>query len=273
MTKRGLAVNDPQRALGWLKRVSYYRFSAYFIPFKDITTNRFKSGSEFSQIAELYKFDSRLRLLILQAIERVEIALRTALTYRIAHTYGPFGHVLSTNFSPSFDHAKFMQELSVEETRSRETFVQHYRSKYTSEPHLPIWMATELISFGALSLMYSAVRPDIQRTVATEYGIPGDILKNWLHTLSYVRNNCAHHKRLWNRELAIRPKIPRNWQYPVVNNERIYCVLIILQHFTSVICPSCKWRDRVVTLMDSLPLVDVKAMGFPNHWRTQRPWA
>ena len=134
---RGLTVNDPDRVLRWLENVSYYRFSPYFLPFKQAGKDQFQAGSEFEQIAELYKFDGRLRLLVLQAIERVEISVRTSITYQIAINYGKFGHVDKNNFAPDFDDARFIRELSEEEARSREDFVTHYQTKYATEPHLP----------------------------------------------------------------------------------------------------------------------------------------
>lgn len=133
LRERGLAVADPARASHWLSKVSYYRLSAYFLPFKD--GDRFRPGVEFDQVAGLYIFDRKLRLLALDAIERVEVAIRTAITYGIGHVHGPFGHTVATNFAPEFDHAKFMAELEAEEQRAKETFVSHFRGKYTAEQH------------------------------------------------------------------------------------------------------------------------------------------
>lgn len=88
LQRRGLTIVDQGRALQWLQRVSYYRLSAYFLPFKD--SENFRPGTEFNDIAGLYIFDRKLRLLMLDAIERIEVALRTSVTYEIGHAYGPF---------------------------------------------------------------------------------------------------------------------------------------------------------------------------------------
>jgi len=76
LQQRGLHVTDPDRALHWLRRVSYYRLSAYFLPFKN--GESFRPGTEFNDVAGLYIFDRKLRLLVLDAIERIEVALRTS---------------------------------------------------------------------------------------------------------------------------------------------------------------------------------------------------
>ncbi len=116
LQQRGLTVADPDRALHWLRHISYYRLSAYCLPFKD--GNAFRPGTSFDDIAGLYIFDRKLRLLVLDAIERIEVAIKTAITYEIAHAYGPFRHAAYGNFAPEFGHARFMDELEAEERRA-----------------------------------------------------------------------------------------------------------------------------------------------------------
>lgn len=273
LQQRGLNVADPDRALHWLQRVSYYRLSAYFLPFKD--DENFRPGTEFNDIAGLYIFDRKLRLLILDAIERIEVALRTSVTYEIGHAFGAFGYTNPANFAPNFNHPKFMDELSIEERRAKETFVSHFHGKYTNEAHLPVWMATELLSFGTVSMFYKSLKPAIKSRIAAEYGVSDRHLASWLHALSYIRNVCAHHKRLWNRELAIKPQLPTRslaWPHALQSNERLYCILVILQHMLKVISPHCHWRDRLFALFDEHPNVPSDPMQVPDDWRTRAVW-
>lgn len=270
---RGLEIDDPVRAHHWLRKISYYRLSAYFLPFKD--AQRFRPGTRFDQIAGLYIFDRKLRLLIMDAIERIEIAIRTSITYEIAHSYGPFGHADVANFAPEFDHAKFMEELAVEERRAQETFVAHFRDKYAEEAHLPVWMATELLSFGAVSKLYKALHPKVRQRIAGDFRVDSQFLASWLHVLSYVRNVCAHHKRLWNREFAVKPRFPsrsREWPHQVPDNGRLYAILAMLRHLLGIVSPNCQWRDRLFLLLDQHPAVSLDAMKFPANWRTLALW-
>lgn len=271
---RGLVVPDRDRALRWLSNISFYRLSAYCLPFKD--GEAFRAGSNFDHIAGLYIFDRRLRLIMMDAIERVEIAIRTALTYQIAHAFGPFGHAEAKNFDPTFKHTGFIEELIEEEGRSHETFVEHYRTKYTSEKYLPVWMAMELASFGQVSRLYQACNPTIKRSIARPYNVLDKHLGSWLHALNYVRNVCAHHRRLWNRDLRVRPRLPdhsKSWPYAVSSNARLYCILVILRHMLRVVSPQCMWRDRLFALFDAHPAVSLDAMGIPADWRTTPLWA
>ncbi|HQY55799.1 MAG TPA: Abi family protein, partial [Dokdonella sp.] len=233
------------------------------------------AGTDFNDVAGLYIFDRKLRLLVLDAIERIEVAIRTAITYEIAHAYGAFGHSDPGNFAPGFEHGRFMDELGVEERRAKETFANHFRKKYTSESHLPVWMATELLSFGTVSKLYGALAPALKQKIATEYGVDEQFLRSWLHALTYLRNVCAHHKRLWNRQFAIRPRFPsRNlaWPHQVPDNSRLYGMLVVLRHMLRVASPGCQWRQRLWVLLDTHPEVPLDAMKIPADWRGRNLW-
>src|SRR5262245_33161550 len=108
----GIAVQDDAKAIRWLKSVSYYRASAYFVPFRQ-ADHSFIPGTCLDTVRALYGFDRKFRLLLLDAIERVEVALRTAVTYKVAHTFGPFGYIKPAvyKYNKNWDHQRFIEEL------------------------------------------------------------------------------------------------------------------------------------------------------------------
>jgi abortive infection bacteriophage resistance protein len=273
LKERHLVVPDDERALRWLKNISYYRLSAYFLPFK--TGESFRHCATFDLIAGLYIFDRKLRLTVLDAIERIEVALRTAVTYQLAHEHGPFGYADARNFAPNFNHQSFLNELHEERRRSKETFVEHFAEKYTDEGNLPVWMATELLSFGVISRLFRALNPVLKAAIAQPFNVHHNVLGTWLHALSYVRNVCAHHQRLWNRTLAIRPQIPtrsHNWPHEPTQNNKLYCVLVIINHLLKTTSPNCRWKHRLISLFDNHPEVTLSAMCVPENWRAQSLW-
>src|SRR5216684_984428 len=224
ISSRGLAIPDRERALHWLRRKGYFRLSAYFLPFKITGSDTYTSGTTFTDIIKLYKFDAHLRLLMIKAIDRVEVALRASITYHFAHVLGPFGYTDAAHFTPlvpspgpgipatGFDHVYLMKRIETEVTQSKEEFVRHYRTKYTSEVHLPIWMLTELMPFGMLSKMTESVKKGLRKQIAKDFGIAQSQLTSWMETLTYIRNICAHHSRLWNRELSLKPELLKEWK-------------------------------------------------------------
>jgi abortive infection bacteriophage resistance protein len=269
---RGLTVEDQIRALRLLKRIGYYRLSAYFIPFKVATTDQFKPGATFRQIVDLYKFDCHLRLLFMHAIDKVEVGIRALITYELAHQLGPFGYADPNNFSPAYDHKQFMSMLEHEEERGSEIFVKHFRTKYTSETYLPFWMVTELISFGALSKLTENLRTSLRKHLAKDLGLVEPVFVSWLHTITYVRNLCAHHNRLWNRELSVKPILPDEWTAKGISNDRVYCLALIVNHLLKIVAPTSTWKTRLKNTLESLPGVALKTMQFPENWVELEIW-
>ena len=187
-------------------------------------TDRFRPGTTFNQILDLYEFDSSLRLLVLEALDNIEVCARAVITYHLAKELGVFGYADSANFAVSYNHAEFMKILKREEGRSSEVFIGHYRGKYTSETELPVWMATELISFGALSKMYEHLRTSLRKKIAREFNQPQPVFVSWLHALTAIRNVCAHHSRLWKQRACRQAGIARSveskryWQRPFLRD-------------------------------------------------------
>jgi abortive infection bacteriophage resistance protein len=272
VVSRGLTVEDPVRALRMLKRIGYYRLSAYFVPFKVPKTDQFKPGATFGQIVDLYKFDCHLRLLFMHAIDKVEVGIRALITYELAHQLGPFGYADPNNFSPSYDHKQFMSMLAHEEERGSEIFVKHFRTKYTSEKYLPFWMVTELVSFGTLSKLTENLRTSVRKQLAKDFGLVEPVFVSWLHTIAYVRNLCAHHNRLWNRELSVKPILPDDWTLQGISNDRTYCLALIIYRLLKIVAPTSTWKSRLKDTLGSLPGLDLKTMQFADNWQELEIW-
>ena len=207
-----------------------------------------------------------------EALDRIEISVRAVITYEIGKDLGVFGYADAANFAATFNHADFMRILRREEGRSTEVFIGHYRTKYTSEPELPVWMATELISFGALPKMYEHLRTGLRKKIAREFNHPQPVFVSWLHALTAVRNVCAHHSRLWNRELAVKPELPVAWKANGIGNDRFYVIALIIQTLLADIAPDSLWGERLKALFNAHPTVYLRAMQFPFNWQTRSPW-
>ena len=205
---RGL-VADKAELVAKLTAVSYYRLSAYWHPFKR-PDNTFAPGTTVATVWRRYTFDRQLRLLVMDAIERVEIAVRSRLVYELVHRHGAFAHLNATAFSgiPAAEHQRLLDDLHDSAQRSREVFVEHFQKTYDEFPDLPLWTAAETMTFGQMLTMFRHCGKHIQRDIGAGLQISGNVLRSWLLTLNYIRNLCAHHARLWNRELAIKPILP-----------------------------------------------------------------
>jgi abortive infection bacteriophage resistance protein len=277
LKQRGLTVTDDAEAADLLERMSYYRLSAYWHPFKR-SDDTFDPAGSLNEAIRLYEFDRRLRLLVLDAIERFEVHLRTLIAYEIAHRGGPFAHEDPAAFQPNFGHQQWVADLHKEASRANEKFTDHYKSKYRDFPVLPIWMATEVMSIGCLSMLYRGIRPPVRQAVAVRFGVHDNVLESWAHVLTIVRNICAHHGRLWNRQLGIKPRMPYEPKWVAIEEKsrgRLFGVLLILREVTShhdAAAP--RWAADVERLIDEM--VDsprwMGSMGIPKAWRTHPVW-
>lgn len=210
---RGLVIADAPAAENFLRHVNYYRLSAYSRIYYQSGDSKetFIPGTTFEQVRALYEFDSNLRDLVVAALEPIEVSIRTAMAYDLGMKYGPFGHRDPKNFGrhPRLSHSEWKRHLTREIARSNEVFIQHFEESYREFPIIPIWSSVEIMSFGTLSKMFQLLKTEDQSLLAAPYQIHQDVLGSWLHTIVYVRNICAHHARLWDRDFRVPCAIPR----------------------------------------------------------------
>jgi abortive infection bacteriophage resistance protein len=285
---RGLAVPDANRAKGYLAAIGYYRLSAYCLPFELPTPegqsrqHQFKPDASFEQVLALYVFDRKLRLVTMEAIERIEVAVRTGWAHEMALRDGPHAHMNPALFKDPWAHMRDLARVSAEVEKSAETFVQHYRMAY-DEPFLPpLWMVVETMSLGTLSRWVKNSRDNSAKmAVARTLGLPTvEVLEQVLHALTPVRNVCAHHGRLWNRRLTMSlPQIKRYWDSlvppdsPGHQAHQIYNYLTVLALMMARLSRGSSWRERIVALLQNTPAPHfLPAMGFPTDWATRPAW-
>lgn len=276
--KRGLIVSDEVNATKTLSSIGYYRLSGYLHPLRErdakgLVLDKFVDNSNWNTALTLYEFDRKLRLLVLDALERVEVAIRCQLVYHFSHSYGPFGYTKSINFHEAFNHEFWLTGITKETNRSSEAFIKHYQSKYEGYPELPLWMLAEVLSLGSLSYAYGGLKNDDKKVISSYFNVHHKSLSDWLHSLSYIRNVCAHHSRLWNRKLSIRIEAIKNppWT-PAIKprNDRIFCIILILKHLLVATGNNKEWVVNLRDLIRPIAKDDRwrNAMGLPSDWET-----
>lgn len=276
LKSRGLLVDDEQAALDYLARIGYYRLSGYWYPLRKIDkaesqkqgrpvrSDIFIKGSHFEDAVKLYVFDKRLRLLALDALERIELAVRVDIAYLLGDK-DPLAHenpdCLHGNFakkliSKGVHQGKTEHEIWLEKYESmiwrsrREPFVEHHKAKYNN--NLPIWVAIEIWDFGLLSRLFSGLKHADKNLIAQKYNVDGVTFAKWLRSLNFIRNVSAHHSRLWNTNvLELSPK-KQNW--PVMKNTKPFMYFAVMAHLLSVICPNSSWTQRLVNELNACPI-------------------
>ncbi|MCE7798139.1 Abi family protein [Sphingobium sufflavum] len=284
LAAQGMAIPDTAAAEYWLRHVSYYRLSAYWLPFekpKGQPGPRFVNGTSFDRVIALYEFDRRLRLLVMSAIERIEVAVRGSWAYTLAHQGGPHSYLDASLYSERRQFHENFSRLAREVGTSPETYIDHYRRTYDDPAMPPVWMVAEMMSFGQLSRWYSSLDDRaLRNAIAKPLGLPEVVLVPLLKHLSTVRNSCAHHARLWNRGFLIRMKLPQKPAALAATLDsnlgagpaRLYNSLVLSGYLLQQIDVSNNWVSDLAALLATHPTGDLAAMGFPRDWQTRPMW-
>lgn len=315
LENRGMQIDDRDKALAYLERIGYYRLSGYWYDFRvrgeafcplDTTTGKkpkkvrierpvldeFKYGTHFKDAVALYVFDKKLRLLILDALERIEVALRVDLSHSLGKK-DAFAYLKSDLFHENFAtrinpttgltlHHDWLAKHAGLITRSREIFMAHNKEKYGLP--LAIWVACEVWDFGCMSTLFSGLKTADQSAIANSYCInDGQVFASWLRSLNYLRNVCAHHSRLWNRNVVEEPKLPVLGEIPILNGfigigkgqlrTRPFLLLCLCQHLIKVINPSSSWGSRLKQHLQDFPDLNhlgitLQGMGIDEGWES-----
>ncbi len=311
LKKRGLAILDESRALCFLEAVSFFRLTPYMRPFQhEDNSHLFKDNTKFSQLTQLYNFDRKLRLLIIDAIERTEVAVRAHISNTLCKKYGPHWYLDNCHFKSTYDHQRLIQSIKDKQQsalddynrecarinklqtiddghkqklklkRKQESYARHYALTYDQPALMPGWAMLEELSLGELSHLFKGLAKDKdKKIIAKGFNLYPPLLESWLHTLTVVRNICAHHARLWNRELGIKPARPtqKNFLWPVYLNKdhqhtRIATVLTMLHHMMQQVSPDTNWRKNLFDLFDAFPGIPLNSMGLNTHWKDDNFW-
>ena len=297
-----LVISNDSFAIKKLSHTNYYRLSAYFLPFqypKNSThSNKFFDDVEFREIINLYDFDAKLRRLIFGALEVLEVYVRTQIAYHHALKYGAFGYLEHANFQcDTVVFEELMEDIKKESKRSDEIFVNHFREKYNATD-LPLWSVVEVLSLGTISKLFYAMHNDDKQLVCSQVSVSTTVFGKWLHAFTIVRNICAHHSRIWNKELRVSFAIPsknplfdplrkitkakfkeekageliyENREFD--NNSSVFFALSVIKYFFDSMGEEVDFVNELKTLIKEHPSVDLKAMGFVDGWEDLDIWS
>lgn len=258
---RGLEFSIEENAIHKLKHIGYYRLSAYMKFYQD-KSDQYRPNTDFEDVLGLYTFDRELKLLLFDAVERIEIALRSNLIHLASIRHGALWYMNEKLFLDRFDrekHKAFVRKR-IAKSRGNSVFFKHFYQKYEDE-HPPSWIFIELLSFGEVLNIFEGLLREERKIIAHEFHLDEKLLISWMKGLVDIRNTCAHHGRLWNHH--IKPPHKHD-SLSLTANGRLYDYLLIIEYFLTVISPRSEWRDKLDDFLSSHPHIPKRSMGFPT---------
>lgn len=287
LKERGLHFASESLALKYLAHISYYRLGEYwYVMQADKEEHIFKPNSKFEDVVALYNFDAELRLLLFEVIEKIEISLRTKLIYHLSHEIDPWWFQNFALFTDSMALTKTLANLEEEISRTKDKTIKNHLKKHKDDKRFPpSWKSLEQTSFGVLSKLYGNLKPTVKSKdkIAQEYGaVNHTYLPSWLQSIAQIRNYCAHHSRLWNRNLPgtvkLLPKPPNNWIREQENVpkqhefSKLYVHMCLMKYLLNTIQPNNVFTSNLDGLFIKYPNVDPNALGMKPDWKNEPLW-
>ena len=292
LKQRGMIIHDQKAAALHLSCISYYRLKGYWWEMQcDKDRHLFAEGACFEAVIAHYLFDKELRLILFDAIESIEIALRTKMIYHLSQSYGGLFYTDSSLFVDESLYRQHLRDLKEEFMRSGEVFAKEYKRKYgiwergccvalAEQPDA--WIVFEVATFGTLSKMYKNLRHQLSEKsrIANDFGLNRhNELSSWLEAISYLRNIVAHHSRVWSRNMVKRPmeiKKPKGtWlsrPLPEAGKKKPYFIITAMLYLCNAIHTGGTYKQKILALIKKNPEIPIFRLGFLDHWEDEPIW-
>ncbi|MCR5045889.1 MAG: Abi family protein [Treponema sp.] len=286
LESRGMIIADKALAEKALRNLNYYRLSGYWMHFEDCRDpHHFKPGTAFEEVLSLYEFEKSLRQLCFEGISRLEVSFRTQWAHQMGMKYGSHSYLQPEYCNDFSDWLDNMKKIQSEFGRSKEPFINHYKTKY-AESFPPVWVVCEILSFGTLSCWYmnlanvQSKNPNCPGSAKDEmanfYGADSSVLESWMHSLSVLRNHCAHQSRVILKALPIQPMRPKSAKVSISSlwqsNSSLHNLILILVYLNDRIEPHSMWRTELLEFLSNNSQKAVEFLGFPTGWQSKLYW-
>jgi abortive infection bacteriophage resistance protein len=282
LQSRAMQFKDINDAPHFLLNISYYRLKGYWWELQDDKVNHhFAPNSYFEDVIDVYNFDRHFRLIVFNAIEHIEIALRTKLIYHLSQGYGAYWYLNPSIFQEPKRFTSFVGKINMDMSNSSEEFiVKHFDNHPNEFPES--WKALEVLTLGTLSKLYSNLKHQLpeKNKIASEFGLNNQkYLVSWLLTITVLRNIIAHHSRLWNRVIINKYDWPPSSAKPILSyipdnyqRRKIFPILSAIIYMNNKISPGNHIKQELLNLFIKFPNIQLSKMGFPANWKNEIIW-
>lgn len=277
LKNRGMIIKNEEYAKRKLSQVGYYRLSGFWFSSRKTLSDgnntkfvdEFLPNTSFDDIYKLYLFDKKLRLLMLDVIERLEVSIRSI----IAHELGkenPLAYMDDSFIRNSTPKVKsnycdvWLPKLQEKIKGNKSEFIKWHRSQHKD---IPFWVVVEIWEFGTLSKYYSFLKGKYQNRISSKFRVNSNVFGKWLHEINLLRNDCAHHSRIWNKDFN--DTLLPVYNVSLSNNiqSRLLSRILVLGYLIKQTgSQNYNWLEKIHNLIETsfptnIPNVSLKSMG------------
>jgi abortive infection bacteriophage resistance protein len=275
LRSRGLTITDDAKAKDFLLRNNYYRISGYSLTLRK--NDIFSKSATLQNIVDIYNFDHELRHIILEYIETIEVQMKSVYAYEFTKAHGPVGYLDDSFFTNKAKHKEIIDKANTQKSQRlpHEAYLKHFVNDLHQD--IPLWAYVDLLTISDISFLYAISEPNIKDEVARTFGLSmkkgAAILGSYMHSMTIIRNLCAHGSRIYNRLFEQKPSLNKKEKALLItnadgqiDNAHFYGFVLVMRRML----PSDKFvemKNSIITLTQKYPFVRMDYYGFRNDWK------
>ena len=236
-----MSIPDEHKAEEALLDIGFYRLGFYSFPFEKSFPNlnnrshKYKPNTSFTDVLDLYYFDYDLRKILTYYLNRIEVNLRTFITYTVSNHYKESptwfvdSSVMKSNYIADF-------EEKVYKTIRENPVIKRHHNKYINDRFAPAWKTIEFMTLGNLCSLFNNLKDEqLKISIARHYQCGLGVFINYMETIRVIRNSCAHGSCIYNISLA--KAVRRSKHVPITEDTRhnIRGVISVVRYILGII--------------------------------------
>lgn len=270
LKSRGLTIDDEEKATDFLMHNNYYRVSGYSLTLRNHDV--FSKTATFQNIIDIYSFDHELRYVLLKYLEIIEVQLKSVYAYEFTKVNGSIGYLDGNNFTKSDVHQRILDKAEEQKSKRlpHEAYLKHFVEDL-KQP-LPLWAYVDLLTIADISFLYSISETNVRVSVAAQFNIPNKIIGKFMHSMTILRNLCAHGSRLYNRLFEQKAKLNKKERSLLrvlkngkLDDAHLYSFIFVIKRLLSE-TDFNEMKSEIASLTAKYPFVNMKYYGFRNDW-------
>lgn len=273
LISRGLIISDRDTAYDFLLRHNYYRISGYTLTLRD--HDNFYKNVTIENVIEIYNCDHELRHLLLNHLETIEVTFKSVYSYEFTKLHGALGYLNNEYFSDVEKYNEIISKCEIQRSQRRkyEDYIQHFES---NNEEIPFWAYVDLMTISDISFLYSISESNLQKNVAKAFSLnfqnAGELLGKFIHSMTIIRNLCAHGGRLFNRIFQRKPSLNKKEQNVLIRNKDGIIDNAHLCGFILIMRRLLKRSDfqglqkELKSILGEYPFVEPKYYGLTTDW-------
>ena len=212
--ERKMLVKNEEEAIEKLKFINYYKLKEFSIPYM-IDKKHYKDNTYFEDIIDRFYGDKNLRMYFLRITEKVEISLKTQISYILGRDFGPFDYLKFDKWNDKNKYCRFYIAQKQKDFKKKiklleyeyekRIIIKEHRKKYAGE--LPIWLVIELLTLGDIVDLYLLLNSSYRKEIAKNFGLNSYVFESWIKNIRLMRNLSAHNSNIIDIEFSTKPKI------------------------------------------------------------------